>query len=82
MTLEELETLIEEVENWHKVRGGLNKKPRKKPLVMDTLPWVLVALNNYRDLLLAGAPEEIKPQVKVSIGDREWTLDEILGAKG
>lgn len=48
MTLEELDRLIEEVELWHGVRVELDKKPRRKRLVMTTLPKVLRALLELR----------------------------------
>ena len=75
MVIEELEDLIKDIECWHRVRGGLNKKRARedrKPMVMETLPWVLEALNDYRDLLL-DVPENVK---------REWTVDEILEHAG
>ena len=54
MILEELEDLIVEINHWHKIRGGLNKKRARddrKPMVMETLPWVLKALYDYRAVL-------------------------------
>lgn len=52
MTLAELDLLIKDVKQWHRVRGGLNHRPGRKPLRMETLPRVLDALNEFRTELV------------------------------
>ncbi len=79
MVIEELEDLIKDIERWHRVRGGLNKKRARddrKPMVMETLPWVLEALCDYRKVLYKAAIEESKGK------SREWTPAEILEHAG
>ena len=71
MVIEELEDLIKDIEHWHRIRGALNRKRARedrKSMVMGTLPSVLQALNDYRDLL-SGVPENM---------NREWTIRELL----
>ena len=77
MKLAELEDLIEEIERWHKIRGGLNVKrstEKRKPMVMETLPWVLKALYDYRSVLM-----EIEPEGTIQCA---WTTKEILEGAG
>ena len=56
--MEELNKVIEELKNWHRVREGLNKRndrqgsyPRKNKLVMDTLPRAIKLLEDYKNLI-------------------------------
>ena len=56
--MEELNKVIEELENWHKVREKLNAQndrqgsyPRKNKLVMDTLPRAISLLKDYKNKL-------------------------------
>jgi len=79
MKLAELEDLIVEIERWHKIRGGLNVKrstEKRKPMVMETLPWVLEALYDYRKVLYKVAIEEPKGK------SHEWTPAEIIAQEG
>ena len=80
MKLAELEDLIEEIERWHKIRGGLNVKrstEKRKPMVMETLPWVLEALYDYRSVLVEKEAFSEEPE-----GTRKWTTQEILEGAG
>ena len=79
MVIEQLEDLIRDIECWHRVRGGLNKKRARwdrKPMVMETLPWVLEALYDYRKVLYKVAIEESKGK------SHEWTPAETLEHAG
>ena len=79
MDVIELDDLIEDVKTWHRVRVGLNKKRGRKPLVMDTLPWVLEALIEYRAVLVARETFDIKP---VETDDPRKILDQIVDREG
>lgn len=46
---EELNDVIEELEVWHRVRGGINRRPSQKhPMQMDTLPRTIALLKKLR----------------------------------
>jgi hypothetical protein len=56
MTIQQINDLIREVSRWNKVRARLNTSRifvGKGPLEMGTLPRVIEALEEYRDMVRA-----------------------------
>ena len=49
---EEIDGVIGELEVWHRIRDGLNRKPdRKRKMIMDTLPRTIELLKKLKGLV-------------------------------
>lgn len=59
--LTELDALILEVKRWHKIRVRISRDPRRKgPIDTDTLPRVIQALTDYREVVVDDTAKVVK----------------------